>query len=66
MIQSSIIRLIRLFPDKEFRQANIDEYNKQGEFEFERIRDFIILHYTATIRDDTEFWRCLLYTSRCV
>lgn len=57
MIQSSIIRLIRLFPDKEFKQANIDEYNKQGEFEFERIRDFIILHYTATTRDDTEFWR---------
>lgn len=57
MIQSAVIRLIRLFPDKGFDQANINEFNRQASFEFERIRDFIILHYKATIRDDSEFWR---------
>jgi len=57
LIQSSLIRLIRLFPDGEFDQANIDEFNRQTDFEYERVRDFIILHYKATARDDTPFWR---------
>ncbi|MEQ1726234.1 MAG: tryptophan halogenase family protein [Sphingopyxis sp.] len=56
LIQSSVIRLIRLFPDGNFLQANIDEFNRQTDFEYERIRDFIILHYKATERDDSEFW----------
>lgn len=57
LIQSSLIRLIRLFPDGGFDQANIDEFNRQTDFEYERVRDFIILHYKATERDDTPFWR---------
>lgn len=57
LIQSSLIRLIRLFPDGDFDQANIDEFNRQTDFEYERVRDFIILHYKATERDDTPFWR---------
>ncbi|KUO54241.1 MAG: tryptophan halogenase [Sphingomonadales bacterium BRH_c3] len=57
LIQSSLIRLIRLFPDLSFDQANIDEFNRQTDFEFERVRDFIILHYKVTQRDDTPFWR---------
>ena len=57
LIQSAIIRLVRLLPDAGFDQANIDEFNRQSDFECERIRDFIILHYKATARADTEFWR---------
>lgn len=57
LIQSSLIRLIRLFPDGGLDQANIDEFNRQTDFEYERVRDFIILHYKATRRDDTPFWR---------
>jgi tryptophan halogenase len=57
LIQSSLIRLIRLFPDGSFDQSNIDEFNRQTDFEYERVRDFIILHYKATQRDDTPFWR---------
>lgn len=56
LIQSAIVRTISLFPNSGFHQADIDEYNKQTQYEYERIRDFIILHYKATQRDDSQFW----------
>jgi tryptophan halogenase len=56
MIQSSIARLTAFFPHAGFDQADIDEYNVHTDFEYDRIRDFLILHYNATERDDTPFW----------
>jgi tryptophan halogenase len=55
LVQSAAIRLVRLFPDRATDQATIDEFNSQSDFEWERIRDFIILHYWANQRDG-EFW----------
>lgn len=57
LVQSSIARLMSFFPNKNFDQEDIDEFNRQADFEFEKIRDFLILHYHATERDDSEFWR---------
>ncbi|WDE07087.1 tryptophan 7-halogenase [Thalassomonas viridans] len=57
LVMASILRLMKLFPHHEICQANIDEYNNQTREEMERIRDFIILHYKATERDDSPFWR---------
>ena len=57
LIQQGIVRLTELFPNRGFSHADIDEYNRQCTAEFEQIRDFIILHYRATQRTDTEFWR---------
>lgn len=56
MIQSAAVRLLGLFPDRGFDPANIDEYNRQTDFEFTRVRDFIILHYKANERTDSDFW----------
>ena len=57
LIQSNISRLIELFPSKGFNDANIAEYNRQTAREYELVRDFLILHYHQTERDDSEFWR---------
>ena len=56
LIQSSIARLMAMFPDRSFAQANIDRYNRILLTEFAEIRDFLILHYKVTERDDSPFW----------
>ena len=56
LIQTGISRLLTMFPRDGFDQADIDEANHQARIEYERIRDFIILHYKATERDDSPFW----------
>ena len=57
LIQTGIIRLLALFPDRGFHAADIAEYNAQTDFEFRDVRDFIIAHYKVTDREDTAFWR---------
>lgn len=56
LIQAGINRLMALFPRKDCHRSLVDTYNAQSTFEFERIRDFLILHYHATTRDDSAFW----------
>ncbi|CAN5298728.1 tryptophan 7-halogenase [soil metagenome] len=56
LINTAISRVISFFPHAGFDAADIAEYNAQTHWEYERIRDFLVLHYKATERDDSEFW----------
>ena len=56
LIQSAVTRLIRMLPADEIQQPIVDEYNRQSKFEYETIRDFIILHYCVTSRTESDFW----------
>lgn len=57
LIQSAVVRLLNLFPHQGIGQAVVDEYNRQARAEFESVRDFIVFHYVANARDDSQFWR---------
>jgi len=57
LIQSAIARLISLFPDKGFNPVIVDRFNNESKWEYECIRDFLILHYKINQRTDSEFWK---------
>ncbi|RYY01211.1 MAG: tryptophan 7-halogenase [Gammaproteobacteria bacterium] len=57
LISSNLIRLMRLFPINGIEQVLVDEFNKQAKAEIELVRDFVVLHFHATRRTDTAFWR---------
>jgi tryptophan halogenase len=56
LVQMGIAHLLTFFPAAGFEQVDIDQYNRVMTQEFEWVRDFIILHYKATERNDTPFW----------
>ncbi|MEP3226144.1 MAG: tryptophan halogenase family protein [Parasphingorhabdus sp.] len=56
LIQSAISKLISLFPTGNFNPVDRQKFNQLIDQEFETVRDFLILHYKATERSDSEFW----------
>ncbi len=56
LIQSAISKLVSLFPTADFNPVDTRNFNRLIDEEFETIRDFLILHYNATTRSDSDFW----------
>lgn len=57
LVSKTIAFFIRMYPTKTINQTVIDEYNRRVRADYLEIRDFLILHYCTTGREDTEFWR---------
>ena len=56
IVQTVISLLFLYFPNKNFNSADIDIFNDQVSHLYNKIKDFIILHYSVTERTDTDFW----------
>ncbi|HEX3424288.1 MAG TPA: tryptophan halogenase family protein [Sphingomicrobium sp.] len=56
LVQTGIERLLRLLPGRDHDPLNAEEFNRATVNEWERIRDFIVLHYYANRRPEP-FWR---------
>ena len=57
LIENAVGMLIQYFPDRDFKPGLAHEFNRYMGLRYESVRDFIIMHYKLTRRDDTEFWR---------
>jgi tryptophan 7-halogenase len=56
LVNSGINKLIALLSLDGITQVQEDAFNRLTGKEYARIRDFLILHYNSTTRDDSEFW----------
>jgi tryptophan 7-halogenase len=57
LIQLSLLKLLEFFPQAQSESVARQEFNRAISLEYQLIRDFLILHYHLTQRDDTAFWR---------
>jgi tryptophan halogenase len=57
LIQRAIIRLVQMFPGAGIEPADVVEFNQQTRADIEHVRDFIVLHYHVTNRQDEPYWQ---------
>jgi tryptophan halogenase len=57
LIQMAIFKLVEFFPNSESGAVGREAFNRWMSLEYERVRDFIILHYHLNQREDSEFWQ---------
>ncbi|MDO8345824.1 MAG: tryptophan 7-halogenase [Cellvibrio sp.] len=56
LIQAAIINFTKLFSISPSHEVESSEFNRLMDTEYDRIRDFLILHYHLNDRKDSELW----------
>jgi tryptophan halogenase len=56
LINTGITKLVALLSLEGVNALQAQSFNRLTTKEYEKIRDFLILHYSATSRTDSEFW----------
>lgn len=62
--QMALRFFVEFFPDRTINPTYAREYNKVATELYEEIRDFIVLHYRTSNRDDTAFWRAARFETK--
>ena len=57
LVQAGIAKLFALMTGAQQDGLEAEEYNRLTNIQLDQVRDFLVLHYHATTRDDTPFWR---------
>ncbi|MBU3005404.1 tryptophan halogenase family protein [Paraglaciecola arctica] len=57
IIQQGMMQLIKYFPSYGINDLEVEEYNRYMMTDYNEIKDFIVLHYCQTERDDSPFWQ---------
>jgi tryptophan halogenase len=57
LIETAVGKLVELFPERDCSPALANEFNRVMGGRYESVRDFIVLHYKLTKRNDSDFWR---------
>ncbi|WP_160154694.1 tryptophan halogenase family protein [Microbulbifer sp. ALW1] len=57
LIARGMVHFMRHFPERDCQPVLAQEFNRRMAMDYEEIRDFIVLHYCLTQREDTAFWR---------
>ena len=56
LVQRALDELVNCLPGAE-GPPQVDTFNERMQFAYEEVRDFVLLHYVLSRRDDTSFWR---------
>lgn len=57
LITTALLRLMKLFPFAGNSDLLAEQFNRESKLELETVRDFIILHYKLTQRNDSPYWQ---------
>ena len=57
LIHSGLVKLLDFWPGDDISPLLVEQYNRAMSAQYERIRDFLVLHYKATEREDSAFWQ---------